>query len=254
MNSIYFESDRAFINADNLELFCNTNLALMTSAPRGIVLEFPGLGGGSCLGGSMDMGPYGGGYAEELAGAGLVLAYVFPGPWSWMNKGAVRICDLVTDALRERCGLSPASPLIATGGSMGGLGALVYTADSRHKVTACAATCPGVDARAAMAALAALPRTFLSAVAAYDMPFGAALASISPAARIGDMPPEASYLIMADCNDELFPFEELKEYAQKLKQRVKSLEFIPMENCTHGGFTPYARQRFTNFIIENSRK
>lgn len=247
-----YESDSEYINADNVSCFCNTNLDLLTTQPRGIVLEFPGLGGGSCLGGSIDLGPYSGNYAEALAREGLVLAYVFPGPWSWMNIGAVRICDLTVSAIRSRCGLPPSSPLIATGGSMGGLGGLIYTLHTTHRVTACAVTCPALDATAAMSVQAAFPRTFLSAVAAYDMPLSAALASISPAAHISEMP-DVPYLIMADCEDELFPVEEIDRYVEALRGNGRQVEYIHMEGYTHGGFTPEARERFTQFIIEKSK-
>ncbi|MBO4325799.1 MAG: prolyl oligopeptidase family serine peptidase [Clostridia bacterium] len=250
-DKLFYESDREFINADNVFCFCNTNIGLSGAAPRGIVLEFPGLGGGSCLGGSMELGQYSGDYAMALADNGLVLAYVFPGPWSWMNKGAVRISDMVVDALRDRCGLPPVFPLIATGGSMGGLGGLVFSADTRHRLAACAVTCPCIDARASMGADPAFPRTFLSAVAAYDIPFEAALASISPASRIPDMQ-DVPYLILADCDDEIFPLKDTDDYVNALRSSGKNVEYIHMEGCTHGGFTEKARNRFTEFIIEKA--
>ena len=46
--------DSDYITPQNTELFCNTNESLLQQPVRAIVLEFPGLGGGSCIGGSMD--------------------------------------------------------------------------------------------------------------------------------------------------------------------------------------------------------
>ena len=138
-------TDRDYITPQNISLFCNSNEHLLKQPARGIVLEFPGLGGSSCVGGHIDRGEYNILHAAPLAENGVILAYGFPGPWSWMNPGAVRYMDLLVDALREKHGLDESSPLVVTGGSMGGLGALIYTASSRHKVTACCAACPCVD-------------------------------------------------------------------------------------------------------------
>lgn len=49
-------ADGYFINKDNYELFCNSNEALLKEKPHGVVVEFPGLDGGSCLGGKQDVG------------------------------------------------------------------------------------------------------------------------------------------------------------------------------------------------------
>ena len=244
--------DNGFIRPDNLGQFVNTNEMLLgPEGPRGIVLEFPGLGGGSCLGGTMDLTPYADPYAKALADAGLLLMYEFSGPWSWMNRGAVRLADLTVDAARAKYGLAEDSPLIATGGSMGGLGGLIYSADSRHKVTACAVTCPCVDPAVFLERTdyPDFPRTILTAVAAYDMPLEKAVEAIVPVKRLDDMP-DIPYLIMADGDDDLCPLAAVREFTEALRQRltVNEPEFIVMEHCGHGGFTPEARQRFTEFV------
>ncbi len=88
-------------------------------------------------------------FARECAAKGIVLAYTFPGPWSWMNTGAVRMTDLMVDAFMDRYGWQSEDDfsLVAIGGSMGGSGALIYAADSRHTVDACAAHCPCYDVK-----------------------------------------------------------------------------------------------------------
>ena len=100
-------ADAEYINKDTLNYYCVTNEAYIPEGKKvtGIVLEFPGLGGGSCLGGSMDnMIAYNTPFARECAAKGIVLAYTFPGPWSWMNTGAVRMTDLMVDAFMDRYG------------------------------------------------------------------------------------------------------------------------------------------------------
>ena len=242
--------DKQFINKNTITTFCNTNEALLTKPVSGIVLEFPGLGGGSCLGGLMDFMSYDTPYTRQYAEAGLVVAYMFVGPWSWMNPGAVRITDLVVDALRDKYQLSEDSPLIATGGSMGGLGALTYTAKTRHKITACAAACPCYDL---YSAYKHFPRTIIAALAACDMPFDEAMKSVSPLYRLNDMP-KIPYFIVCDEADEYFDAEGMADYVEKLRETTKSsVIYHSLPGVGHGGFTPEVRQAFGDFVVEHGR-
>ncbi len=245
----FFENDRKYINRDNFEFYCNTNGHLLKGSPRGIAVEFPGLGGGSCLGGTMDMVPYGGDYAERLANAGILLVYMFSGPWNWMNKGAARFTDLVLDAIREKYGLPEDVPVVATGGSMGGLAGLMYPALSRLNITACAVTCPCVNPANALFADRVIPRSFLSTLAVFDKPFEESLKMISPAENVSSLP-DIPYLVLCDGDDELFPCCELESFAETLRENGREVEFIIMNGCRHGEFKPDARERFTGFVIE----
>ena len=85
--------DRKYINRGTYLLYANTNEEFLTLPLRGVVLELPGLGGGSCLGGSPDMGSYATDYAKDFGKHGILLAYLFPGPWSWAIRG---LCVWVT--------------------------------------------------------------------------------------------------------------------------------------------------------------
>ena len=241
--------DSDIISKDSLNDFCNTNEAYLKGAPRGIVLEFPGLGGGSCLGGQLESGPYTGDYAACLAEAGLLLVYTFPGPWSWMNRGAVRYCDLVADAALARFGLDETAPILATGGSMGGLGALIYTADSRHRVRACAAACPCFDALdSCLHGIPGFARTFVSAAVCEELPIDAALCRISPKYRVKDMP-DIPYFIVGDGKDECFSVEGMNDYVDSLRAHCQNVTYRVLPDCTHGCFTPAVRAEFTEFLI-----
>ena len=242
--------DKHFINENTVTTFCNTNEALLTKPVSGIVLEFPGLGGGSCLGGRMDFMSYDTSFTRQFAEAGLVVAYTFVGPWSWMNRGAVRIADLIVDALREKYRLPEDSPLVATGGSMGGLGALIYTASSRHKVTACAAACPCCDLyKATLDGAKHRPRTILSAYAAYEMPLEEAIKSGSPRHRLNDMP-SIPYFIVCDEADRFFDPDEMEEYVNDLRKAVSSeVLFRRLPGKPHGAFTPEVRKELNDFVI-----
>jgi len=245
----HHKQDEKVINEDNYLLFCNTNETLLEGKPVGIVLEFPGLGGGSCLGGYGEPSEYTQAhYPQVTAGAGYVHAYMMPGPWSWMNPGAVRMSDLVVDAIRSKYGLSEDSPLIVSGGSMGGLGALVYSARSRHRVDACAAACPSFDIDAIASIRPDFVRTYVSAIAALDMPLQDAIEQISPDHMIREMP-DIPYLIVCDCADELFPAADMDKYVEDLRAAGLKVEYIRLEGKRHGEFTPEAFARLEEFVI-----
>lgn len=249
-----FAEDAEFINENTYASFCNSNESMLKGKPRGIVIEFPGLGGGSCLGGKQDpMGGYTNSWSkfpEATAAAGLVHVYLMPGPWSWMNPGAVREADLVIDALQKKFGLSEGAPLVATGGSMGGLGALVFTAWSRHRVTACAASCPCYDVPTLYSCGKSFPRTYISAVAALDMPLAEGLKRISPLHLIGRMP-KIPYLIVCNGDDEIFPEKGMDAYVGRLKEAGHAVEYIKLPGTRHGKFTPEARERFHAFVCQH---
>jgi len=242
-------NDAKFINAGTLAYYCNTNEALLTGPVRGYVLEFPGLGGYSCMGGSMDMGVCESRLARVMAEHGVLWIYPFPGPWSWMNRGAVRMIDAIVDAVRERHGLDTSAPWVVSGGSMGGMGALIYAVDSRHAPSACLAVCPGVDLPGCFDVAPDFPRTLVRAVSDYDMPLEDALKRLSPIDRVADMP-RIPYMLVNDCADELFPEAQLDDYAAKLTAAGHSVIYDKLAGCSHGEITPDEWERMLRFMLD----
>ncbi len=240
-------TDQKIINADTLTLFCNTNEAVLTLPVRGFILEFPGLGGGSCMGGCMDFAEYRGGYAEEMGKEGILVAYTFPGPWSWMNRGAVRYCELVADAIREKYNLPNETPWAVTGGSMGGLGALIFTAEAKVKPHACVAVCPCVDVPYCFETHGQFRRTLFRAVADYEGEITENLLTFSPKHRMSDMP-RIPYLLINDCADELFPEEQMDEYVEKMRAMGHRMDYDRLEGCRHGEITQEAWQDILVFL------
>ncbi|MBQ9151385.1 MAG: hypothetical protein IJX72_03970 [Clostridia bacterium] len=252
MSTAYAAADRAFINPATLELYCNTNAHLLTAPPVAFVLEFPGLGGGSCLGGCMDRAPYNGPLSGFLAEHGILQVYAFPGPWSWMNRGAVRMVNALVDALREKYGWTADTPWVVMGGSMGGLGALIYTAshggDPARTPTACLAHCPCVDVPDRFNCHPDIPRTFFRAVADYEMPIGTALETLSPIHRLADMP-RIPYHIINDLCDELFPFEQMDGYVEMLRGLGHNVTYHRLDNCRHGELTGEEWENIRVFLL-----
>lgn len=254
MSADYTATDRAFINPDTIDLYCNTNAHLLTAPPIAFVLEFPGLGGGSCLGGSMEIAPYNGPLSGVLAEHGILQIYTFPGPWSWMNRGAVRMINALVDAIREKYGLTEKASWAVMGGSMGGMGALIYAAshngDPARTPTACLAHCPCVDLLDRIYCHPDVPRTLFRAVADYEMPIGEALGTLSPLNRLEDMP-HIPYHIINDLADELFPFAQMDGYVERLRGLGHEVTYHRLENCRHGELTGEEWEFISAFLLKS---
>ncbi len=136
-----------------------------------------------------------------------------------MNKSAIRVVNALIDALREAYGLTAATPWTVMGGSMGGLGALIYAAVGKHTPTACLSVCPCVDVPACYACVPDIPRTLFCAVADLDLPIAEGLKTVSPCHRIAEMP-RIPYHIVCDCADALFP-EALTDAMEKRRNFLR---------------------------------
>ena len=248
MNRIF--DDSAYINPGTVTQYANTNEAFLRLPVRGIVLELPGLGGGSCLGGSMERQDYATPQAKSFGEAGIVLACLFPGPWSWGNPGAVRMADGVVSALAEKYGLPEHFPLAVCGGSMGGQGALLYAADTRFPLSCVAVACPCVDVPLAYSIRPEFPRTFFSTAAGMDLPMDKALERLSPLHRIEDLP-ETDYYICSNGADELFPEEEICRFTEKLRERGRNVTYRCQPETFHGQFFPEVREELHTFLLEH---
>lgn len=242
-----FPGDDAFINKDTFTMYCNTNASVLKEPVRGIAVEFPGLGGGSCLGGSPDPADYCTEHARYLGERGILHVYMFSGPWSWMNRGAVRMTDNVIAAAKDRYGLSDDAPVAVLGGSMGGLGALIYCVYGENIPVACAAACPCVDVRKQMNVLFHFPRTYVSAVLSCDMPIAQGLDTISPAAHTDDMP-AIPYMILNDCADELFAEADTDAYTEKLLALGHDIDYVKLPGCRHGEIPKEVKDGLYRFI------
>ena len=159
---------------------------------KGIVLAFQGLG---CSAMRTNADPLD--LAYGAAGAVVVVPYC--GPWTWMNRATQLFVDELVDALRVRYKLDDRSPLVASGGSMGGMAALTYTLTSRHRVSGCLANCPVCDVPFHYTERRDLPRTFHFALNSYG-DISAQLRELSPLHQ-ADRMPDVPYMIVHGTDD-----------------------------------------------------
>lgn len=248
-------TDREYVTKENVHLFINTNEEMLEGRkPKAIVLEFPGLGGGSCLGGHVDNQKYDGVYARELAYNDILLVYCCIGPWSWMNRGTVKVSDLIVDALLEKYDLPKTTKIAATGGSMGGLGALGWSLYTRQNVVCCAAACPCYDLKSCVFDKPWRPQHVLNAIVSYgDMSFDEGLKSLSMVDHVDEFK-NIPYYIVGDGEDECFDLDGMIKFVDKMKNRGLDVDFRPLPHLKHGEFTTEARGDLTKFVIANLTK
>lgn len=239
-----------FINPQTIMSYANTNEPHLKTPVKGIIVELPGLGGSSCLGGSINRGVYESEFAVRCGELGIILAYIFPGPWSWGSKAAIRITDAVITAIAKKHDLGESFPLVVSGGSMGGLGSLMFACDTAHDIAACVAACPCIDVLDRLDSHPDFPRTFVSAVAGYDMPLTDALKAISPIERIADLP-KIPYFICSDEQDEVFPEAQCDAYIEKLKEAGHDVIYFRQPGMMHGGFLPEVIAQLREFQIKH---
>ena len=171
------------ITAENLRSFAYCNNAICRMPVRGIVIEFFGLGNTSMFWDDTDAGKF---YAEQ----GILFLVPYNNPWAWMNRQAVAFTDELVDLLFEQYSLPENTTIVSTGGSMGGLAALIYTAYAKRTPKACVANCPVCDLPYHFTERPDLPRTLYSAFWNYEGTMDEALRATSPLhlARAGKMP------------------------------------------------------------------
>ncbi|MBQ7161933.1 MAG: hypothetical protein IJR90_09520 [Clostridia bacterium] len=229
------------INKDNIVLFADTNADLIKNAPRALVMEFHGLS--YCPGISREVGRLG----RFLAERDIIYAIPYYGPWDWMNDKAVKYNDEVVDALFARFGVG-SLPVVSSGLSMGGLGALVWCVYTRHNPVACAANCPVCDLPYHYTEREDLPRTIYSAFSHYDMSLEDAMKTASPL-HLADRLPDIPYAFFLAENDEEVDFRMHGDrLIPKLRERGLSVERVFSPGRGHCDFTEEAINRYYGFL------
>ena len=221
-----------------------TSHDLIGRSVRGIILRFAGLG-------SMDMKVGGADPMElEWSNFGGLVVHPFHEPWAWMNPPTQRFVDELVDALLLRHHLPTDTPVIATGGSMGGHGALVYSRYSRHRVIACLALWPVCNAVFHYSERVDIPRTMHHAFGSYG-DIQPALLRHSPLHLVDEMP-DIPYLIVHGQQDQaVSKSAHSDKFVAAMRAKGRRVEFREVANLGHGGPMDYATyRRIVDFVAE----
>ncbi|MBR0142769.1 MAG: prolyl oligopeptidase family serine peptidase [Clostridia bacterium] len=235
------------ITEETLPLFAYTNRRLLNGAPKGIVLQFIGLGGNTRM--IREDSDEAALYAER----GILFVIPYINPWAWMNKEAVSLTDEVIDCLFELYAHPEGFPLISTGGSMGGLCALAYAYHAKKTPTAAAANCPVCDLPYHYTERDDLPRTLVSAFGDYGMPLEEAMKTSSPLHLAQNMP-DIPYFV-AHCESDLSVNKEKhSDRFVKLLSETHTVTYCEVPGRGHCDLSPEAKELWYGFIFDACKK
>jgi len=213
---------------------------------RAVILVFHGLGAG------LKDEPA----TEELAWAeaGGLLIHPYCGPWTWMNRQTRRFVDELVGAIYKHYALEVETPLIATGGSMGGQGALLYTRYTSHSVAACLAMCPVCDLKYHFSERPDVPRTVHVAFRGYSEDMETLFAEHSPLRQVDQMPTVPYMVIHGDKDVAVSKAHHSDRLVAAMRQRGLQVEYLEVPGMGHGGPIPihvYEKQiRFVNSRLD----
>ncbi len=235
---------KKIINYENLRSFAYSNDKIINGEIKGIVLDFFGLGEMSMYNEcDTEMG-------EILAEHGIIFVVPYNNPWAWMNKQAVSYTDEILDVLFEKYNLDENTPIVSSGGSMGGQSALIYTTYAKRTPVACVTNCPVCNVVYHFTERVDLPRTLYSAVYNQEGTLEDALKSISPLHLVGNKLPRVKYHIFHCDKDSAVNIDmHSRELVKALEENGYCYTFTVVNDRDHCNLTHKARVEYRNYII-----
>ena len=230
------------MNNEPIERFAYAEFPADGVAPRGVVIDFMGLGNQWMS--KPDEAPRGA--AFTAAGAIYVVPYL--DPWNWMNAVAVETTDRILGLVFERAGLQPDAPVVSTGGSMGGLCALVWPRYSRRHVVAVAANCPVCDLPFHYTERPDLPRTLRAAFGA-EPDFPAALAAHSPLHLASELPDVPHAIFHCTADQAVSKAAHSDKLVTAMRALGRHVEYVEVPGRGHCDLDDDARRRYEAFAI-----
>jgi len=211
---------------------------------RGVVLAFHGLGSAGMKG---EPG------TDELAWAqrGGLVVFPYYGPWSWMNRDARAFVDELVDSIYASYSLPAETPLISTGGSMGGCSSLLYTRYARRPVKACLALFPVCDLKFHFSERPDLPASIRHAFRGYPEDMETLFAEHSPLSQAEAMPDIPYLIIHGDKDVAVSKSAHSDPMVARMRERRLQVEYIEVPGMGHGGPMPIeVLQRRIEFVGE----
>lgn len=230
------------ISYESLRKFAYSNDRLIEGRIRGIVLKFYGLGDMRML----DADPAEG---VDYARQGVLYVIPYTNPWCWMNAAAVRYTDEILSVLCKRYELDASVKIVSTGGSMGGLSALVYCRYAAITPVACVANCPVCDLPFHFTERDDLPRTLYSAFAELDGTMEEALQAHSPL-HLAETMPAIPYTLFHCTADRAVNIDAHSKQLVSAMKRTHSVRLIEVPDRGHCDLTPEAIEQYRTAILQ----
>lgn len=235
------------ITKETIRRFAYSNAHLLKDAPRGIVVSFFGLGQNRMLDADPEEGIF---FAER----GILYLYPYNAPWCWMDREAVLYTDEVIDAMITGLSLPEDIPVVLTGGSMGGLSALVYARRAARTPVACAVVCPVCDLPYHYTEREDLPRTLYHAFFFEEGEIGEVLKTASPLHLVPEMP-DISYTVFHCCNDKAVNKEKHSDrFVAAMRAAGRRVTYIEVPGRGHCALPYDLRAQYLSLCAEEIEK
>ncbi len=235
-----------YITYDNLRYFTYSNDKLCASV-NGIVIRFMGLG-------AQDMWEADDELCRDFAEQGIIFLYPYNNPWNWMNRQAIGFTDEIIDVLFERYRLDENTPVVATGGSMGGQSALIYTRYAKRTPVACITSCPVCDMTYHLTERYDLPRTLYSACANEEGPLTEALKRYSPLHQAEDMPDIEYYNFHTGADEAVNKGKHSDLFVHKMKELEKNIVYHEIPDRGHCDLPDEYEKMYWQYAADAVRK
>lgn len=229
------------ITYETLRSFAYSNDKLCSQPIRGIVLTLNGLGFSAM---TWEDGPA----DQEYARQGIIRVIPYYNPWCWMNTQTVAYVDEIVDVLFEHYHLDSNIPVVATGGSMGGLCALVYSRYAKRTPAACVAVCPVCDLPYHYTERRDLPHTLYSAFGTYEGTLDEALRSASPIHLVDEMP-DIPYCIFHCEEDRAVNKQKHSDVFVEAMSREHRIDYYAVPERGHCDLSPEMSELFQQKIL-----
>ena len=231
------------ITFENIKYYAATN-ADTCKNPKGLVTQFHGLYDSSF--GLQDVD-----FAKRCDEHNMLYLFTYGGPWNWMNEALVRTADRCIDILFEKFGLGKDAPVISTGHSMGGYGALMFALNSTHNIIACAANCPVCDLYAFSSSEDVIPRTIVHALGGYEGSYDEIMKKCSPLFRAADMPDIPYYIVHGTDDRSVSKNLHSDKLIPEMIKYGKNVVYDEVENMGHVAMPPQNTELYFEFIFSH---
>lgn len=230
-------SEFAFLNTDTLRL-----------PVKAVCVCFHGYTDGTMYSGSPEE-------ARILGAHGIAWVFPYYSVWAWMSPSSRLYNEQVLDAVYRKLDLPDSVPLISTGGSMGGLTALLYGIYGKRVPIACAANCPVTDLPLFYQRNPDVRRAIVSAHVEAELPMKAVLPAYSPVHQAKQLPDIPYYCVFGEL-DGAVDEEYVSAFEQAMtaaRRRITVCRQPGMQHCdlaSHRG----AFDAYYDFIIRAAEK
>lgn len=212
------------INKDNILTYAFVNFDTLKLPVKAVCIDFHGYTDATRFTESSRL-------ASDLGNRGI--AYVFPyySVWAWYSKSSRIYNEMVLDAVFDKLGNAP---LIVSGGSMGGMTALMYAIEGKRKPVGCVVNCPVTDTELIFENDSIRP-----AILSAHIEEGLNLKAFSPVCRINDLL-DIKYFAVFGGKDEcitdkyFLPFNEKmqgKNYEYYIEEQMPHCDISNFENA-----------------------